>query len=219
MAAPALVIFDLDRTLTRHDSYLAYLFGFLLRHPWRIIRLLPLPWSILLYYARRIDNTALKQRFLRAVLGGVHRTQLDRWTQRFVDRLLAHGLREQGLQALERHRQRGDVLVLLTASFDFYVQEVGRRLGFDHVICTEAEWQGDRLSGNLACPNRYGAEKVRCIRILQERFKAVPIIAYADDHSDLPLLRLADRGILVNGSTAVRKAAAQLGIQCCEWKA
>jgi phosphoserine phosphatase len=51
-------------------------------------------------------------------LGGASQREVESWTQVFVDRLLAGGLRREAQQALENHRQHGDLLVLMTASFD-----------------------------------------------------------------------------------------------------
>jgi phosphatidylglycerophosphatase C len=214
----SVVIFDLDGTLTRRDSYVAYLAGFLFRHPRRLPRILPLMWAVLKYALKRLDHTELKQQFLQAVLGGASRRDVDVWTGVFVDRLLASGLRRDALQVLERHRGQGDLLVLLTASFDLYVHEVGRRLGFDQVICTKADWVNGCLSGKLEGSNHRGEEKVRCLLRLKHDHEGAPVIAYADHHSDLAFLRLADRGTLVNGTSRTRSLARQKGISCAIWK-
>ena len=212
------VIFDLDGTLTCRDSYLAYLAGFLIRHPQRLLRILPLPWTVLKYALRRVNNTELKQRFLHAVLGGASRRDVESWTRIFVDRLLAEGLRRDALQTLESHRQNGDLLVLLTASLDLYVDEVGRRLGFNHVLCTKAEWLNEHLSGKLAGPNHHGDEKVQYLRRLKDTHVVSMIAAYADHRSDLPFLQLAEQATLVNGSFKTRRLAKQLGIPCAIWR-
>jgi HAD superfamily hydrolase (TIGR01490 family) len=207
-----LTIFDLDGTLTRHDTYIRYLFGYLVRHPWRFLLALHLPWFVLQFYLGRISNTVLKEKFLSACLGGLERPVLLRWTQTFLDELFANGFREEGLSTLDRHRKRGDVLVLLTASLDLYADDLGSRLGFHQVICTQVEWQGNKLSGRLSSPNRYGAEKVRCLQGLKENYRGYSVIAYADHHSDISLLQLADEGVLVNGKADSCRLARQAGI-------
>lgn len=49
--------------------------------------------------------------------------------------------------AVHRHldacRERGDVLVLASASFDFIAGPIGRALGFHHVVSTELAWGTD----------------------------------------------------------------------------
>ena len=65
----AVAVFDLDGTITRRDTYLAYLLGFLGRHPERWSRAAPLPFAVLYHLAGWRSNTWLKTTFLRAVLG------------------------------------------------------------------------------------------------------------------------------------------------------
>ena len=209
-----LVVFDLDGTLTSGDSYLAYLIGFVVRHPSRLVRLLHLPWPLLRFSMGLIDNVSLKRHFLRACLGGIHCLELQRWTQTFLDRLVSQGLSRDGLVALERHRRDGDMLILLSASFDFYVEELGRRLRFDHVLCTKAAWNGDYLSGDLAGPNRYGLEKLRCLAEMKTQVGEMPVIAYADHESDIPFLQFVDKGMLINGTANARRIAERRGIPC-----
>jgi phosphatidylglycerophosphatase C len=214
---PSLVVFDLDGTLTRRDTYLLYLFGYLMRHPWCVFRLLHLPWIVGMFYLGILDHTQLKERFLGAFLRGTRRAVLQQWTTIFIDKLISCSMRREALAMLEKHRQNGDLLVLLSASLDIYVEALGDRLCVDHVICTRAHWEGDSLSGGLLGLNCYGEEKVHRLQELRKRYEDMKLIAYADHHSDIPLLRLADAGILVNGTRKAKHLAAQAGIDCCVW--
>jgi HAD superfamily phosphoserine phosphatase-like hydrolase len=121
------------------------------------------------------------------------------------------------MATLADHRLRGDYLVLLSASPDCYVQKLGGRLGFDEVICTAVEWQQNRISGRLAGPNMRGKEKAQIVLAIKERFKGGQVIAYADHASDFAMLRLADRGVLVNGKAKTRRWAAAEGIHVVRW--
>jgi phosphatidylglycerophosphatase C len=143
MPARTVALFDLDGTITRRDTYLAYLLGFLLRHPGRLWRAAPLPFAVLRHFAGQRDNTWLKVTFLRAILSGVPRPVLEAWTEAFLDRILAKGLRPGSLRAIERHRAAGHRLVMVTASLDFYAEPLSRRLGFDAVLCTRAAYDAE----------------------------------------------------------------------------
>ena len=104
--------------------------------------------------------------------------------------------------AIARHRSQGDTLVLMSASVDLYVPALGERLGFGRTICTGVAWRGEFLDGALATPNRRGEEKARCLEALRAEHAGARITAYGNSASDLPHLRLADRGVLVNPSPA-----------------
>lgn len=213
-----IAVFDLDHTLSRSDSFLWYLIGFLVRRPWRITRCLHLPIVVLSFAVGMVNNAKLKEAFLHAVLGGVRYVDLVTWNRAFVDWFVHCRMRREGLATLEGHRQAGDRLILLTASPDCYVTELGHRLGFDEVICTKVEWKAGRLSGNLTGPNMRGEEKVRALQSIRSRYRAGSVTAYADHWSDLGMLRLADYGILVNGGRKAKTLAHRDGIQCVMWR-
>lgn len=212
-----LAVFDLDGTITRHDTLLPYVLGFLARHPARLPGLLrPVP-SLAPFLLKRGDRGALKAELIRGTLGGLSRATLDEWTARFVPRLLAHGVRRDALACIARHRAERDLLVLMSASPDLYVPAIARALGFAEVLCTQLRWQGEYLDGSLAGPNCYGAEKARALQALRGRHPGLGTTAYGNAMSDLGHLCLADHGVLVNGNRRSRKAARGLGLSCLRW--
>lgn len=214
-----LAVFDLDGTLTRHDTLAPFLLGFLWRHPWRLPRLLALVPAALHFLAAR-DRGAFKGSVLRATLGGVRREALDAWARRFVQRLLRTGLYADALQRIETHRQRGDRLVILSASTDLYVPRIARALGVDEAVCTGLRWREDgRLDGRLATANCSGAEKQRCLEALIARDAPTRVSAYANSSSDLAHLQLVQDAYLVNGSRRTRAHARAAGhIRCLRWR-
>lgn len=214
-----LVVFDLDETITRHDTLLPYAWGFLIRHrPWRIPLLSAVLPSAVEFLLGRVDEGRVKESFIKATLGGARRGEVDAWTARFVPPLITHGTFANALQRIEEHRRRGDHLVLMSASTDLYVPAIARQLGFDETVCTGVRWDGDRLNGSLTTPNRKGAEKARCLTELRERHPGLDTTAYGNSSTDLPHLRLATHGFLVNGSARARRAAQDLGVACVDWR-
>lgn len=219
-AAPRrwVAVFDLDGTLTWHDTLLMFLTSFLRRHPWHWLGLWRLPFVVLRYFAGNRDHGVLKSRVIRMVLGGATRTVVDTCADQFVDTLRQrHSFRPAALAALEAHRAAGDHLVLLSASPDLYVPRIGRSLGFARTLCTEINWRADRLVGTLKTANRRGAEKLRCLTWLRTQYPDLPVIAYGNSASDLEHMRHADRALLVNGNAAARALAEQAGIPVADW--
>jgi phosphatidylglycerophosphatase C len=218
MAGAALAVFDLDGTLTRHDTLLPYLAGFLRRHPRRLARL-PLVLPALTRFALgHADEGDVKSAAVRAVLGGLTRKEIEAWTGEFVPRLLARGMRTDALAVLEAHRRAGDLLVLLSASPDLYVPAIGRALAFAETVCTGVEWDGERLTGRLTTPNRRGPEKAHAVAALRREHPGLAVVAYGNAASDLEHLSVVDRATLVNGSARARRAAARLSIGCATWR-
>jgi phosphatidylglycerophosphatase C len=213
-----IALFDLDGTLTWRDTLLPFLLMFLRQHPARWLQLWRLPFALLGYLAGRHDRGLLKSRVIRMIMGGAARPSVDSCADLFVSSLKPrHRLRPTALGVLEAHRTAGDHLVLLSASPDLYVPRIGRALGFELTLCTEIEWRGEYLVGDLRTPNRHGAEKSRCLTWLREQYPGTPVIAYGNSASDLDHMRQADRALLVNGTTAARRAAVSLGIPTATW--
>jgi phosphoserine phosphatase len=85
------------------------------------------------------------------------------------------------------------------------------------VISTGVRFDGDVLEGTLTTPNRRGEEKARCFEALVAQRDDTDTFAYGNSDSDLPHLRLARHGVLVNGSVSARRAAAALGVASVDW--
>lgn len=218
-APRAVAVFDLDGTLTHHDTLLPFLAGYLGRHPMRLLRLWRALPALLRYAFGGRDRGRLKSQVIRTVMGGDARALIEAWAERFVAGLTGKGtFRAAGLATLEAHRTAGDRLVLLSASPDLYVPRIGRLLGFDRTMCTEIRWDGERLDGRLASANRRGEEKVRCLERLRKEYSHASVTAYGNGASDIPHLKRADQALLVNGSPAARREAARAGIPTADWR-
>ncbi len=194
-----IVVFDLDGTITKKDTYLPFLFGFLRKNPRYMFRLGFLPFAVLLHLIGLRDNTWLKVVFLKAFLKGEHKDSLVEWVNEFVDKTIDNGLREGAIHELNLHKNAGDTLLLVSASLDIYVNAFGGKLGFDYVLCTNAEWDHqERLTGKLITNNCYGQEKIsRLTEWLHQQDKRRIDIAYSDHHSDIALLNFAKTGVAV----------------------
>ena len=218
MARRGLAVFDLDGTITRHDTLMPYVLGFLRSHLARSPGLLrPVP-MLVRFALRSASRGDLKSALIRGTLGGSTRAELDAWTARFVPQLLEHGVWPDALACVASHRAQGDVLALMSASVDLYVPAIARTLGFAEVLCTRLRWQDERLEGSLAGPNFRGAEKARALKELRGRHPGLSVTAYGNAASDLGHLCVADRGVLVNGSWRTRQAAERLGLTCLRWR-
>jgi HAD superfamily hydrolase (TIGR01490 family) len=208
--------FDLDGTITHHDTLFPLVLRQLARRPLRLLRLLGMVPALARFAIDR-DRGALKQSLLRRTLRGTPRAELTALAESFVRDTIERRCFPDALAAIRRHRDAGHHLVLMSASVDFYVPEFGRQLGFDQVISTGVRFDGDRLEGTLTTPNRRGEEKARCFEALVAERNDAETFAYGNSDSDLPHLRLARHGVLVNGSPSAQRAAVALGVVNVEW--
>jgi phosphatidylglycerophosphatase C len=209
-------VFDLDGTITRHDTLWPYLRGFVRRHP--RVGFWPRVLVALARYPLDRDRGRLKSRLIRIAMGGASRLEVEAWTADYVAAVGGAELCPGALTAIASHRAAGDRLVLLSASVDLYVPALARRLGFDEVICTEVAWRESRLDGALVTENRRAGEKRRCVESIRARIPGARFTAYGNARSDFAHLQAVDEPVLVNAPEALRRDAERLGFRTAEWR-
>jgi phosphatidylglycerophosphatase C len=186
--------------------------GFPMSAPRKYLGMLTLCWTVLLFALRLCDHGQVKSAFIRSTLRGQPRAKIQAYTAEFVPAVLANRVFADALARIEEHRKAGARLVLMSASTDLYVPAFGAALGFDEVICTGVQWDGDRLDGHLTTPNRRGEEKTRCFQALRAAHPGLTTAAYGNAGSDLDHMRLADQPLLVNASAGTKREAEKLGV-------
>jgi len=116
--------------------------------------------------------------------------------------------------ALERHRARGDAIVLLTASSLYLSELVAQELGLDDVLCNRFEVDDagahtGRPVGRLC----FGAGKLGYAEAYAEQ-RGVSLADcwfYTDSHSDLPVLERIGHPVVVNPDPRLRREAERRG--------
>jgi len=217
--ADTVAVFDLDGTITYGDTFSGIIAHRLLRRPAAIPKLAPLALPVLRCALGRLDNAVLKAAFLKSFFAGVAETELQAFVREFNERLFTTGLRPRALETIERHRQAGHRLVLLSASPDFYVAEIARRLAFDDCLCTGTARAADNtLTGELATANCRGEEKLARLQgHLGEVRRGRCFVGYGDRETDFHLLKALDRGIVVSPDRRTRSRALQAGLTVVDW--
>ncbi|HWL61617.1 MAG TPA: HAD-IB family phosphatase [Steroidobacteraceae bacterium] len=216
-ASRRIALFDLDGTLTRRDTYVPFVLGLLLRHPARWVRTPLLLVAALRYLLGGLDRGGLKGSILHLLFGGLPRNVLENWATHFTAASLATRMHEAGVATLKSHLQAGDHVVLLSASPDLYVPLIGHGLGVHEVHCTCIRWEGDRLDGRLAGPNRRDHEKVRVLEQLRAASPGLPVIAYGNSAPDLIHMRLCEEAVYVNPAAPEAASLTAAGMRCVRW--
>ena len=213
MARQRYAIFDLDGTLTRHDTFAGFLAGLLLHTPSRWFRIPQLAYWYARLKAGSADNGLVKERFLTLLAGGLPPAVLADRARELADRAVSQWLRPAVAELVEQERGLGAHLVLATASPDIYVDIIGKRLCFETVICTRTRKDPSGVNtGLLDGGNCRGPEKLARVKAHAAGMgDKLHTVAYTDHHSDLPLLEWVDEPYAVNPTPALREACGQRG--------
>jgi phosphatidylglycerophosphatase C len=183
--------FDFDGTLTTRDS----LFRFI---SWRrrraevaldLVKTLPL---LALYSARLVGNEDHKMALFARAFRDMPADSYERWARDFARSEIPGMIRAEALARVRFHQERGDRVVLITASPTDWIVPWAASEGIKEIIGNPAEVSEGRVTGRLAGANCYGPEKVRRLLALNPDRESYTLFAYGDGRGDRELLAAAD---------------------------
>lgn len=217
MSSQTIVFFDLDGTITPRDTYKDMLLYGLIKRPHRAFLIIFSVYDFILYKIGKNTNTLVKKNLLKRVFGKMPVTKASKISCAYAVLLLKYSIKKQALVTLNKHKKKGDRVVLVSASFDFYVNEIAKQLGIDEVIATKAEVENNKLTGRLDGENCYGTEKIVRIKKVVNLDDYSKIITYTDHHSDLPLLNIATAAYAVCPSRKLQEHVDDFGGKVLLW--
>lgn len=184
-----LALFDLDGTLTRGDTMLAFIR--FRSGPWNYLRML-LPAGVVHALGRMglLPPDAGKKRLMRAAFAGVAKGDVLRDAERFAKNGMPGLMREGAMERLRWHQGEGHRTIIVTASSNVWLDPWCAAEALE-VVATGLEEKDGRYTGELSTPNCKGEEKVRRLRELLDPTNYERIYAYGDTPSDRPMLAMA----------------------------
>jgi HAD superfamily hydrolase (TIGR01490 family) len=209
----ALAIFDLDNTLLGGDSDHA--------------------WGEFLVQKGIVDAAvygAANERFYRAYQNGTldiriyltfalepltrfSRAHLAQLHAEFMRTMIAPLRLPKAAALLTEHRERGDFLLIVTATNAFITRPIAHSLGVDAILATEPEIRDDRYTGAFIGTPCFREGKVTRLRewLLQHPYDPAQAYFYSDSQNDLPLLNMVGNPIAVDPDDTLRAEAQQRG--------
>jgi HAD superfamily phosphoserine phosphatase-like hydrolase len=220
-----LAIYDMDKTITAAPTWTRFLVhAARVRAPWRLALIPLVGLGGVGYLVKLVDRAGLKQLSHRLMLGHALSeadlaTVADAFAAAEVEKGVLHGARAQ----IAADRAAGYRLVMATASHGYYAAAIGRLLGFDDVVATQAKRDGQgRILSLIEGDNCYGPVKLHMIENWMRRAGIVRadvrIRAYSDHVSDAPLLEWADEAFAVNAHGPLRELARARGWAEFDWR-
>ena len=218
-------LYDMDRTITVRGTYTPFLFQMVFaRAPWRLVFLPLLPFAFVAYGLKLISRGRLKTFNQSMLLGGAPKlSALQPHIERFAEKVLRSNLHRKAIDQVEADRADGRTLVLVTASYELYAEAIARRLGFDHLIGTRLEVDGQgRVLPRIIGENCYDDAKIDRIEALfaEQGWQRADahVRAYSDHVSDRAMLEFADEAIATTPTPKLRRMAEARGWQIVDWR-
>lgn len=204
--------FDMDRTILSDSSGILYM-----RYLWRHKVLSPAAMVRAYWYAALYKLGALDYPSVAAKLASTAANSAEEETralcQRWFDEMAVNYITEKAVQKMDRHRVRGHMVTIISASTPYVVGPVAAHLGVAEYLCTRLEVVNGKFTGKVLKPACYGSGKVHWAEEYARRHNAdlARAFFYTDSHSDRALLEKVGHPIAVNPDSRLRTLAGQRG--------
>jgi HAD superfamily hydrolase (TIGR01490 family) len=211
----ALAIFDLDNTLLGGDS----------DHAWGEFAceqglVDPVSFGVRNeafyrdYQAGKLDIQAYVRHALTPLVGHDD-VQVARWHTVFMREKIEAMLLPKATHLLNHHRERGDQLLIITATSEFITRPIADLLEVEDLLACQAEQVDGRYTGQPRGILTYAAGKVARLEqwLAGNQASLEGSWFYSDSHNDIPLLEVVDHAVAVDADDTLRAHARRHGWQ------
>ena len=125
---------------------------------------------------------------------------LQQWRRQYIEEKITPILLPKAQALIDRHRQQGDTLVVITATNRFITGPIVELYDIPHLLATEAEILDDRYTGKVSGIPCFQDGKVTRLSdwLKVNRHSLDNSWFYSDSHNDLPLLNRVTHPVAVD---------------------
>ncbi|WOG27743.1 HAD family hydrolase [Endozoicomonas sp. 8E] len=210
----ALAIFDLDNTLIAGDS--DYLWGQFMTHKGMVDAASFQDGNEYFYRQYEAGSLVLGE-YLDFCLKPLTRYTLDElkvWHDQFMEQIIRPIMLEKAANLLEKHREQGDHLMIITATSRFVTEPIAKAFDVDTLLAIELEIEDNRYTGKVVgTPTFQEGKVIRLKQWLQENpeYSLEGSYFYSDSKNDLPLLSQVDHPFAVDSDPELTAVAHEKG--------
>lgn len=180
------IIYDFDKTIYSKETSMAFMFFFLKRHRYLIPKFI-LNLTIILFNIK--DLKKVKNIFFSIFKGMNIENDINLFWEKEIKNIYPYFFEE-----IKENRKDADLLILISASPDFLLEPIYKKLGFDILISTK--YSNFTLIGK-------NCKKNEKLKRLNELGSFDVLCFYSDSLSDLPLFNIAKKKISINKGNKV----------------
>lgn len=216
----SLALFDLDNTLLAADS--DYLWGcFLVEN--NLVDKTTYDVANQRFYDEYKQGTLDIFEFLTFSLKPLtkySREQLAQWHKEFMQKHIISAMTEKGKAQIKHHRDKGDFIVIITATNRFVTQPIAEAFQVDDLIATDPEIIDGQYTGKVAGTPCFQAGKItRLNEWLEDTHHDLENSTfYSDSHNDIPLLEIVTTPIAVDPDEQLKTVAQQRNWEICSFR-
>ena len=206
--------FDLDKTIIATSS--AYAFGREFLHNGLIspsealqLSLAKASYMFAGQSSQQMDGTRDQ---LMSMIAGWSEEQVRDIAKDTLHNVVTPTIYAEARDLIEKHKQAGHQVVIISASARILVELIAAELGVDHVVATELETRDGHFTGEVLYYCK-GATKAAAVAELASDYgiDLSASFAYSDSATDIPMLERVGHPVAVNPDRAMKKHALEHG--------
>lgn len=196
-----LAIFDVDFTLTKRETLLEFYSFMIKKNPKHILHLPKIFAYSALYVLKIIPLRKAKEAFI-SFVDGIREKEMQNHVKDFYEKRLSKILYKDAIDMMRKLKAEGYKVYLISASAEFYLNELYNIKEVDKVIGTRFICENGIYKGVMHGENCKGEEKVK--RLMEELKKDNIEVdfknsyMFSDSLADLPLFKLVGKPYLIN---------------------
>ncbi|MDH5259560.1 MAG: HAD-IB family hydrolase [Gammaproteobacteria bacterium] len=137
--------------------------------------------------------------------------ELNQWHKEFMQRKIQSILLPKAFELIAHHKQKGDTLLIITATNRFVTAPIAELLGVPHLLATDPEQVDGNYTGKVAGVPCFQEGKVTRLNtwLTENDENLTGSCFYSDSHNDLPLLKLVNEPVAVDADKILQEYAAE----------
>lgn len=209
----SLAIFDLDNTLLSDDS--DALWGQFIAQHGHVNKEEHQRENLRFYEAYKAGTLDIYEflAFSLKPLSQLDMDELKRLHQLFMQECILPIISQQARELVNKHRNKGDVLLIITATNSFITAPIAKEFGIENLLATEPEIVDNQFTGQVSGTPCFQEGKVTRLNewLQQTGYDLDNSWFYSDSHNDIPLLDKVSYPIAVDPDTKLEEYALQKG--------
>ena len=127
----------------------------------------------------------------------------------YMQTVIKPHITKQSRALIQQHKERGDTLIIITATNSFITRPIATELGINHLLATEPKIINDKYTTEIDGIACFQAGKVSRLKawLKEHKHNLEGSIFYSDSHNDLSLLELVDTAVAVDPDDTLRDIA------------
>ena len=216
----SLALFDLDNTLLSADS--DYLWGCFLVEK-NLVDKATYDAANQRFYEEYKQGTLDIFEFLTFSLNPLTKysqEQLAELHKEFMQKHITSVMSEKGKAQIKHHRDKGDFIVIITATNRFVTQPIAEAFQVDDLIATDPEIINNQYTGKVAGTPCFHAGKITRLNewLVNTHHDLENSTFYSDSHNDIPLLEIVTTPIAVDPDEQLKAVAQQRNWEICSFR-